>query len=263
MMVIDHKMSDELQMMIASISNVEQIKVRAYEIIDSTNNEAKRYAASATDRTPVLFVAKEQSAGRGRVGRSFVSRCNMGIYMTLLYFVDTVSDTVSVTTHAAVAVATSIERVAGKPMKVKWVNDIFDECGKVSGILVEGQMTSLGYAVAVGIGINTGAGDFPEELKNIASSIGDIGSSAKTLVALIVKKLLDHANAPANKSYMDDYRARFMLSGKDVVLSMADGEDKPGRVVGVDDEGGLIIDTSSGREVIKSGSVSVRLKEES
>ena len=261
-MIIDHKIGDELQRVITSTSNVEQIKVCAYEIIDSTNNEAKRYAASATDRTPVLFIAKEQSAGRGRVGKSFVSRCNMGIYMTLLYFVDTVSDTVSVTTHAAVAVATSIERVVGKPMKIKWVNDIFDEHGKVSGVLVEGQMTSLGYAVAVGIGINTGDGDFPEELRNIASSIGDIGSSAKTLVALIVKRLIDHARDPADRSYMDDYRERFMLSGKDVVLSMIGGDEKLGRVVGVDDEGGLIIDTSCGREVIKSGSISVRLKEE-
>lgn len=239
----------------------ENIDVRAYESIDSTNSEAKRYALEATERTPVLFVAKEQSAGRGRVGRSFVSRKNRGIYMTLLYFADAIEDTVSVTTHAAVATASAIEEVTGKAMKIKWVNDIFDEHGKVSGILVEGEMTKLGYAVAVGIGINIGESDFPDEIKDIASSLGDIGAPEGSLISLIARKLLAYAKNPVDKSFMVEYRARFMLAGKRVVLSMADGGEKHGKVVGVDDEGGLIIDAGGGREVIKSGSVSVRIAE--
>jgi biotin-(acetyl-CoA carboxylase) ligase len=60
---------------------------------------------------------------------------------------------------------------------------------------------------------------------------------------------------------MTQYRARFMLDGKRVVLSMADGSEKCGKVVGVDDEGGLIIEVEGGREVVKSGSVSVRIAE--
>ena len=237
-------------------------EIKLYDVIDSTNNEAKRYAADAPDNHPVLFVAGEQSAGRGRVGRSFVSRRNRGIYMTLLYFVDTVADTVSVTTHAAVAVASAIEAITGRKMKIKWVNDVFDECGKVSGILVEGQMTALGYAVAVGVGINIGENDFPDEIKEIASSIGDIGESECALIALVVKKLLEYAKNPTDKDFMRDYRSRFMLEGKDVILSMADGGEKLGRVVGVDDDGGLIIDDSGEIEVIKSGSVSVRIRGE-
>ena len=181
--------------------------------------------------------------------------------MTLLYFADAIEDTVSVTTHAAVAVASAIEEITGRKMKIKWVNDIFDERGKVSGILVEGQMTKLGYAVAVGIGINTGESDFPDEIKDIASSIEDIGAGEGSLISLIVKKLLEYAKNPADKSFMAEYRARFMLEGKSVVLSMADGDEKCGKVVGVDDEGGLIIDVDGGREVIRSGSVSVRVRE--
>lgn len=234
------------------------LEIKIYDVIDSTNNEAKRYAAKAENSAPVLFVANEQSAGRGRVGRSFVSRRDKGIYMTLLYFADGISNAVSVTTHAAVAVATSIEEICGKKMRIKWVNDIFDESGKVSGILVEGWQTSVGYAVAVGVGINIGDGDFPDEIKGIASSIGELEAKDATLISLIVKKLLAHAKNPDDKSYMDEYRARFMLEGKDVVLSMADGGERFGRVFGVSDDGGLIIDTDCGREVIVSGSVSVR-----
>lgn len=261
MMIIKKDSSVFLRHTIVATLGDENIDVRAYESIDSTNSEAKRYALEATERTPVLFVAKEQSAGRGRVGRSFISRKNRGIYMTLLYFADAIEDTVSVTTHAAVAVASAIEEITGRKMKIKWVNDIFDERGKVSGILVEGQMTKLGYAVAVGIGINTGESDFPDEIKDIASSIEDIGAGEGSLISLIVKKLLEYAKNPADKSFMAEYRARFMLEGKSVVLSMADGDEKCGKVVGVDDEGGLIIDVDGGREVIRSGSVSVRVRE--
>ncbi len=238
------------------------LEIKLYDVIDSTNNEAKRYAAEAQNKTPVLFVADEQSAGRGRVGRSFISRRDRGIYMTLLYFADGISNAVGVTTHAAVAVATSIEEICGKKMRIKWVNDIFDEYGKVSGILVEGQPANVGYAVAVGVGINIGGNDFPDEIRGIASSIGEFDVEKAKLISLIVTKLLTHAKNPDDKSYMSEYRDRFMLDGKDVVLSMADGGERFGRVVGVTDGGGLIIDTDCGREVIVSGSVSVRIKGE-
>ena len=262
MMIVKRDSSIFLRNAIIATLDDENIDVHTFECIDSTNSEAKRYAAGATERTPTLFVAKEQSAGRGRVGRRFVSRRNRGIYMTLLYFVDTVADTVSVTTHAAVAVASAIEAITGRKMKIKWVNDVFDECGKVSGILVEGQMTALGYAVAVGVGINIGENDFPDEIKEIASSIGDIGAAEGTLISLVAKNLLEYAKNPADKSFMVEYKARFMLACKDVVLSMADGSEKCGKVIGVDNEGGLIVNVNGYREVIKSGSVSVRVRED-
>ena len=261
MMIIKRESSVFLRHTIVATLGDENIDVRAYESIDSTNSEAKRYALDATEPTPTLFVALEQSAGRGRVGRSFLSRRGRGIYMTLLYFADAIEDTVSVTTHAAVAVARSIEKITGRKMRIKWVNDIFDQHGKVSGILVEGQMTRLGYAVAVGVGINIGESDFPDEIKGIASSIGEIGAGEGSLISLIAKTLLEYAKNPADKSFMAEYRERSMLDGKNVVLSMADGSEKYGRVVGVDDDGGLIIESDGGRETIRSGSVSVRIAE--
>ena len=239
----------------------EELNIEVLESIDSTNSYAKRYAAEACDRTPSLFVALEQSAGRGRVGRSFISRRDRGIYMTLLYFADDISDTVRVTTSAAVAVALSIEEITGKKMKIKWVNDIFDEYGKVSGILVEGVPCEIGYAVVIGVGINVGEGEFPEELIGIASSIGEIGSDRGRLISQIADRLLDIAKNPADTSYMEDYRARFMLRGKQVELIGVDGGARLGRVLGVEDDGGLIIEGDGGREVIRSGSVSVRIKE--
>ena len=249
------------------------IDVRVFDRIDSTNSEAKRLAVALTEEaeklsdsgnmpSPVLLIALEQSAGRGRVGRSFVSRRGRGIYMTLLYFADeALADIVAVTTAAAVATAISIEEITGNPMKIKWVNDIYNEQGKVSGILVEGQATSLGYAVAVGIGINVGKADFPDEIKNIASSIGDIGKCRASLIAKVADKLLCFVDNGASREYMNDYRARFMLEGKRVNLIRADEVVGCGEVLGVDDDGGLIVNVDGKVEIIRSGEVTVRENE--
>ena len=246
------------------------VGVRVFDRIDSTNSEAKRLAVAMASAvgcgrgmpSPILLVALEQSAGRGRVGRSFVSRRGRGIYMTLLYFTDeALGDVVSVTTAAAVATATSIEEITGKPMKIKWVNDIYNEQGKVSGILVEGQATSIGYAVAVGVGINVGKADFPDEIKNIASSIGNIGKTRASLIAKVADKLLDFAENSASREYMNDYRSRFMLERKMVNLIRADEIVGCGEVLGVDDDGGLIVSVDGKIEIIRSGEVTVRENE--
>ena len=77
-------------------------KIIEYDTVGSTNAEAKVYAARAEGFSPVLFVAREQSAGRGRLGRSFLSRRGQGIYMSLLYFTDdALSDAISVTIAVA------------------------------------------------------------------------------------------------------------------------------------------------------------------
>ena len=154
---------------------LKNIKVIEYDSIGSTNAEAKRYAISCEDFEPVLFAARAQSAGRGRLGRSFLSREGKGIYMSLLYFTDkALCDAISVTTAAAAFTAQAIETAIGAEMKIKWVNDIYNEHGKVAGILTETVMASGKNAIVVGIGINTGASDFPKELQGIASSIGEI-----------------------------------------------------------------------------------------
>ena len=182
--------------------------------------------------------------------------------MTLLYFADEgLADIVSVTTAAAVATATSIEEITGKVMKIKWVNDIYNEQGKVSGILVEGQPTCVGYAVAVGVGINVGKADFPDEIKNIASSIGEIGSKRASLIAKVADKLLSFADKGASREYMSEYRARFMLEGKTVNLIRADEVVGCGEVLGVDDDGGLILNVDGKKEIIRSGEVTVRENE--
>ena len=239
-----------------------------FDVIDSTNTEAKRRAsalAAKTDLTPVLILAREQTAGRGRVGREFLSRADSGIYMSLMYFTDrALEDAVSVTTAAAAIVAEELERAVGRPMRIKWVNDIYNEGGKVSGILVETlNLSPSCRAIIVGIGINTGEREFPEELRGIASSVGDLDGNEETLIARIAERLLSHAYAPEDRAYMTEYRKRFMLMGEKVNLLVCGEVTNEGRVMGVDDDGGLLFLPDGKSEIltVRSGEISVRIKE--
>ena len=241
---------------------LKNIKVIEYDSIGSTNAEAKRYAISCEDFEPVLFAARAQSAGRGRLGRSFLSREGKGIYMSLLYFTDkALCDAISVTTAAAAFTAQAIETAIGAEMKIKWVNDIYNEHGKVAGILTETVMASGKNAIVVGIGINTGASDFPKELQGIASSIGEIDEvQRQAIIESIVNSLLWHAKDPTNTEYMTEYRQRFMLTDADIELLSMGERVGVGKVLGVSDDGGLIFLGDGEREprIIRTGEVSVR-----
>ena len=238
------------------------LEVKIYGAIDSTNAEARRIASSETwDKMPTVILAHEQSAGRGRLGRSFVSRKNGGIFMSLLYFTgQPLCDAVSVTTAAAVFVAEAIESVIGGELKIKWVNDIYNEKGKVCGILTESVKVPEGYAIIVGIGINTGDVEFPEELRGIAASVGDVFGKESEIVGNIASCMLRQAAYPTDREYMAGYRRRFMLDGEDVVLSSGGEEIGRGRVMGVDDDGGLIFlpEGESESKTVSSGEVTLR-----
>lgn len=242
------------------------ISLVAMDSVDSTNNEAKRYVARGEDKKAVLFLAREQTQGRGRLGRSFQSLAGKGIYMSLLACVEyPVSEIVSVTTAAAAAVALSVEELTGARMRIKWVNDVYDERGKVSGILVETVPLGTEIAVIIGIGINVGKCTFEGELANTASSVEALEGREEELIESISAKLLAHLADPCDRAYMEGYKSRFMHTGRRVELSRAGEtsrgcETRTGTVLGVDGDGGLIFlpDGRAEPEVIRSGEVTVR-----
>ena len=241
------------------------LSVKIYDRTDSTNLRAKEYAVGCCeDHTPVLFIAREQSAGRGRLGRQFLSRADSGIYMSLLYFTDTsLSDSVSVTTAAAVLVAEALENVICKRMMIKWVNDVYSQEGKVCGILTESIKVGEKNAIIVGIGINTGNVDFPEELKGIAATVGDVNGRENEIIAHIVGELLRLADDPVSREYMTGYRKRFMLRDQYVTLYSCGEAIGEGKVLDVTDDGGLVFlpDGKTEPEIIRSGEVTVRRRD--
>ena len=146
--------------------------------LPSTNTALKAMAADGAPEGTVL-IAGEQTAGRGRMGRSFYSPPDSGLYLSLLLRPDmSAVEATRLTACAAVAVAETIEALSGREAQIKWVNDILVDGRKVCGILTEASVdceNGMMRHVIIGIGVNTHVPktDFPEELRSIAGAAFD------------------------------------------------------------------------------------------
>jgi BirA family biotin operon repressor/biotin-[acetyl-CoA-carboxylase] ligase len=143
-----------------------------YDSIDSTNTKAKELAEDGHP-SGTLVVADQQTAGKGRRGRSWESPMGTGIFMTLMLKPEINPNNASMLTLvAAMATTRAIRRVTGVPAMIKWPNDIVMNGKKVCGILTEmsAQFNYINHIV-IGIGINVHNEEFPEEIKETASSL--------------------------------------------------------------------------------------------
>lgn len=232
-----------------------------YDTIDSTNNEAKRMVSSGYSGC-ALVVAGEQTGGRGRLGRTFYSPADTGIYLSLiLQPKDNISKVMKITAVAALAVCRAIEDLTDFHPTIKWVNDVYLGGRKICGILSE-AMTDIEsgtvHSVIVGIGINITTSDFPDDLSERAASIG-VAVSRSLLAATVCDRLLDLWEKLSDPSLMEDYRSRSMVIGKEIDFYQGN-EKQSGTVLGIDDDGGLLVDCTGKTVVLSTGEISVRLK---
>ena len=249
-------------------------EIYVYDVIDSTNNRARQIAVGEPGE-PVhgrIVAARQQTAGKGRLGRSFYSP-KEGIYLSVIVKPTfDVTRSVLVTVAAAAAVAESIDDVCGQKSEtqIKWVNDVYLDGKKVCGILTEGitdfESGQIDHLI-VGIGINTSLDGFPEELLQVAGAVeGDYSGSA--LVAGIVGRLLAYLENIEDRTFMEAYRKKSLLIGREVkvykgVYRTSPEEDLSGRaarVLGISEDGGLQVIYSDGsRETLLTGEVTVRI----
>ncbi|BDC95268.1 biotin--[acetyl-CoA-carboxylase] ligase [Treponema saccharophilum] len=272
--------------------------VMAHDTIDSTNTEAKRLCAEAGSFRNAdgslteggkklnrqLIVSGEQTAGRGRMGREFVSKANSGIYFSLIHSPKNgVTNPAMLTAAAAVAVSRALDEIYGTNCRIKWVNDILLEVGngkfkKVCGILTEGIAnfeTGTVEAAIIGIGINVRKGEFPGALGEIAGSVEDIlgdgakkGVSRNEIVARTAANLLslydamENNGSDAKKAMMESYKEKSMLIGRTVTVNPAagmTGETYGAKVIGISDEAELVVEAENGgTKCLHSGEVSIR-----
>lgn len=237
-----------------------------FQELDSTNRYLKELAATGALEGTVL-IADKQTAGRGRLGRSFFSPEEKGIYMSVLLRPElALQRSVMITSMAAVAVANAVEHISGRNTQIKWVNDIFLNRKKVCGILTEAgidtEKQSLSYAV-VGIGVNVGFMEFPEELKETATSISnECGFEVKKeeLVEEILKELKRWYPTLWTGAFLSESRKRSILLGKEILVvdAAAAGGSYPAKAVELDELGHLIVEAGGKRKVLNSGEVSIR-----
>lgn len=236
------------------------------EKTDSTNNEAKRLAeAGAAHGT--LVVAEFQEAGKGRRGRNWSSQSGTGIWMTILLkpkFLP--SQAAMLTLVAAMAVADGIQNVTGLNAGIKWPNDIVLAGKKVCGILTEMSAEQPDYInhVVVGIGINANVREFPEELREKATSLyleqGKSVSRAAVIAAVWknFERYYDRFLKTEDLSLLrEEYETRLINKNKEVCVLDPQGSWK-GIAKGIDEKGGLLVEEDKQMRTVDSGEVSVR-----
>ena len=215
-----------------------------HRVADSTNQRAKELAAAGAPHG-TLVTAGEQTAGRGRQGRSWVAPPGSAVLMSLvLRELDDRFPLVPLV--AAVAVAEACESLARVTCAIKWPNDVWIDRRKVAGILVEGR-PAAGWAV-LGIGLNVEPVEFPEELGSIATSLGLRGGVPLALRALL--EALQDWLGRGTAEVLEAWRERDALRGEHV--RWADGS---GVAAGIDDSGSLLVDTDAGRVAFGAGEV--------
>jgi len=236
------------------------VRISLFEDIDSTNLEARRQAERGMS-APALIIADSQSAGRGRLGRSFYSPSGTGLYMSLLLGAkDNPADNVQLTAAAAVAAARSIEELCGVRPKIKWVNDLYLGEKKICGILCESFSCADGKrSVVIGIGVNLLTEDFPDELRDIAASVMVKGVCKEALAADISGRMLDYYDSPTEHGIMEYYRANSAVIGKRVVFS--EGEKSCyGVAESIDEVGRLTIKLDDNSlKILSSGEISLKI----
>jgi len=235
--------------------------VTVLETVDSTNRYLKE-TLEQSECTQQAVLAKTQTAGCGRSGKSFFSPADKGLYLSLFCPMKSYEDTVALTVKTSVAAAVAIETVCKKQVQIKWVNDVFVNEKKICGILTEavsGFESGVVECVVVGIGINVTDPGFPDELKQVAGSLSGQcrDFSRNRLAALVANHLLELSAALPDRSFLDEYRKRSILLGKPIRF-LENNVWYDAVAVDVDNSGGLVIETATGRRTLTSGEVSVR-----
>lgn len=230
--------------------------------LDSTNAYLKRTALSGAPHRSVV-VADAQSAGRGRMGRSFQSPCGKGLYLSLLLRPQG-RDFSCATGMAAVAAARAVEQVSGAAVQIKWTNDLVLNGRKLCGILAETLMMGEETALVIGVGVNVHqtAEDFVGDVADIATSLALAGYKVdrSRLAAALIEELyrLDTALGGEIGDYLTEYRRRCVTLGKDVRLLWTEGQ-QAAFAETVDDAFGLVVRSADGsRTTVRTGEVSVR-----
>jgi BirA family transcriptional regulator, biotin operon repressor / biotin---[acetyl-CoA-carboxylase] ligase len=209
-------------------------------LADSTNAHARELAARGAPHG-TLVTAGEQSAGRGRQGRTWVAPPGRALLCSLLVR--------QPPRLLPLAAGVAVAEVVGPEARLKWPNDVLVRGRKVSGILVEGRPQERWAVVGIGLNVAVQDDDFPSELRDVAGTLGLEPSEIEpTLSRLLVA--LGRWIVADQHEVLAAVRARDALFGHRIRWS--DGE---GEAAGIDDAGRLIVDMDSGRVALDAGEV--------
>lgn len=236
-------------------------RILRYESLPSTNTEVARLAQQGAEEG-LTIVADEQTAGRGRLQRSWSSPKGAGLYCSVLLRPEFAPDRWPLLTFvAALATGDALLEASEINTDIKWPNDLLAGERKICGILAEAIETPAGRAVVVGIGINLTEDAFPRELTNVATSVAREGRrpEREALLAALLKALarwyaLLHESEGAVKIVAAWASRSSYAAGKLVQVTNGD-EVLEGVTRGVENDGALRLETAGGMQLIRAGDV--------
>lgn len=242
--------------------------IQVLDEVTSTNTYLNKLAYEGENSVKVVL-AEQQTQGKGRQGRRFITERGKGVYLSYLFQPETKpEDTAMVTAWVAVAAARVLDRLYNMKIEIKWVNDLIYRERKIGGILtemaIEGESGRIQHIV-IGIGLNVKQekNDFPPDLQEKAGSL-EMFSENKVPRAQLAGALIEELDKlvsewpKANEEYLKFYQDRCLNVGKDLLVIKSQ-EQIAAKAIGLDSNFGLLVRYVDGsKEILRSGEVQVR-----
>jgi len=211
-----------------------------FRLVGSTNERARSLAARGAPHG-TLVTAREQSAGRGRQGRTWTAPPGRALLCSLL-----VRDPPRLLPLAA---GVAVAEVAGDDARVKWPNDVLLDGRKVAGILVEGRPQEDWAVLGIGLNVAVREQDLPPELRARAGTLGLSVDDLEPTLSRLLGRLEDWLYVSPDE-VLEALRGRDALAGRHVRWAGGAGE-----AAGIDGDGRLVVATGGGRVTLQAGEV--------
>jgi len=228
---------------------------RHFRIVDSTNERARELAAAGAPCGTVV-TASEQTAGRGRRGRQWTAPPGKAVlFSAVLSPLDARHALLPLAVPLAVCEA--VESLAPVRCQVKWPNDVWVDERKLAGVLIEAQPPAWAV-IGVGLNVSIEPQEFPDDLRQPATSIGN-GVSTEEALAALCERLDEWVEADRDR-LLAEFRERDALRGRGIGWVGAGSENQAGSGVadGIDERGNLVVVSSEGERLsLGSGEVTL------
>lgn len=240
--------------------------LEVYKTVTSTNLLLKE---RSFEKEGLVIAATEQTAGMGRLGRTFVSPKDTGIYFSILLKPKLDNREITLlTTIAAVAVCEAIEKYTDAQPQIKWVNDIFIGNRKVCGILTQASFSVENLEpeyVVVGIGINLYKPEdgFGTEVDKVAGAILDnqSGNIKNKILAEVLNRYAYYYKNFADKEFVQEYKNRSLVLGKTISVVRPEGT-REAVAIDIDELCHLLVEyEDKSTEWLSTGEISIRLND--
>jgi len=240
--------------------------IRVFEQTTSTNDVIEKLARDGVGEGVAVF-AEAQTKGRGRLGRKWLSPARRGLWFSVLLRPELrPQEATQLTVASATALRRAIEAGTGLQAEIKWPNDIVMGGRKVAGILTElsAEPDRVRYVVlGIGVDVNLGAGEFPPELRKLATSLkmeaGRTISRAELATAILRELDGDYARVCGGRfaEVADEWEEHCTTIGRAVTIQIGERKIR-GRAESLDDAGALLLRTEHGHlEHVTGGDVTL------